>query len=213
MAEGTFEYPRVSDILSKQNANAMRAIPLDVLVSASIRGTAIHRYCTAHLKKLFFIDIEPDYQVYFDAFVEWADEHIEKVYDTEVRLFDHTLRYTGEYDIRAKLKNREGIYLIDIKTSCAPYKTWPLQLAAYKNLCDVNEILVDHAMVVHLKKKKPTKKQLKLDASLTIAVDSKEIPLEDATLAWDIFSSALKCYDYFDRKEPKKKKEKSNEKI
>lgn len=190
-------YPRVSDIISKQNESELRAIPIDVLANACIRGTKIHEYCTAYMKNLWVMDMESEYEPYFEAFKDWVKENIETVVSTGERLYDDVKRFTGEFDMIAKLKNGKTA-LIDIKTSSASSKSWPIQLSAYHHLCTLKGYTIDTICNVHLKKK-----QKNGEGKASISPSSvKAIMLEykDIKPYWEIFSSALNCYDYFHRK-------------
>jgi hypothetical protein len=198
-------YPRVREIISKQN-NEFRAIDVDVLANACLRGERIHAYCTAWCKNLFLDEIEPEYQPYFDSFVAWAELNVEEILHSTVRLYDDKLRFTGEFDMIVKMKESKKISLIDIKTSACKSKSWPLQLAAYGHLCKENGYEFDTIMNVHLKKFKPAvfeeiegKKVLISPPHVRVCVSE----YEDIASYWEIFSSALKCFDYFDRKESK----------
>ena len=197
-------YPRVSDILAIQNANALRSVPIDKLMNASLRGTAVDNYCTTFMQKLFMPEIEPQYQIYVDAFISWANKNIKKVVYTHRRLYDDVLCFSGEFDAIVILNNSNELTLIDIKATCLPSKTWSVQLAAYKHLCEKNGIKIDQIMNVHLKKSAKVSTQEiqgeKVKVSIPV-VCAKEIRHEHSNSAWEIFSSALKCYDYFERKE------------
>lgn len=197
-------YPRVSEIIAVHTAAAMRAIPIDCLANASIRGTAVHQYCTAFMKNLFLPEIEEEYQPYVGAFVVWANENVVSIIDTSKRLYDDEMKFSGEFDAVVILKDSDQPILLDIKTSCLPSKTWPIQLAAYKHLCEKNGMKIDRIMNLHLKKSKKVSTEeiegQKVKVSVPI-VCAKEIRHEDITSAWEIFSSALRCYDYFERRE------------
>ena len=182
-------YPRVSEIIGKQTERDMRAIPIDTLANACIRGTKVHDYCEAYIKGLFMPEIEPEYQPYVGAFIAWAEDNIHQLLYSGVRLYDDTLRFSGEYDCIVVLKGSKQIALLDLKTSANASKSWPIQLAAYKHLCDVNGYDVESVMNIHLKKTK------------LATVKVVEIPNKNLMPSWQIFTSALACYDYFDRKE------------
>lgn len=194
-------YPRVSDIIGKQTESEMRKIPIDNLVNASIRGTKIHAYCTAHVKGLFLPDIEPEYQPYVDAFIAWTEENVKRALHCTTRLYDDVKRFTGEFDMIAELKNGKKA-LIDIKTSASSSKAWPVQLAAYDYLCRLNGYEYDEIFVMHLKKKYPRKREENYE-SLPLEVAAICLMQGNVTESWDIFASALTCYDYFHRKEEK----------
>lgn len=199
-------YPRVSDIIAKQNMDAFVGIPVDTLAKAAERGDKVHAYCTAWAKNLWIDVAEEEYKPYVDAFINWAEENIDTVIYAEERLYDDDLRFSGKFDMIAKMKSDNKIKLLDIKTSCIKSKTWPVQLAAYAHLCTKNDYLFDNIMNVHLKKIKAAiyeeiegKKVMTSPPQVRLCVSE----YEDATPYWEIFSSALKCYDYFDRKESK----------
>ncbi len=199
-------YPRVSDIISKQNEAELKAIPLEILVKASTRGTKIHEYCTTYMRNLWVMDIEPEYLPYFDAFRQWFREEVDHVVHTSVRLYDDVKRFTGEFDMIVKLKNSSAFSLIDIKTSSSPSKAWPIQLAAYVDLCRTNGYQVDRHFNLHLKRKKEAVWEETEGKKVMISppqIAACLIEYKDISAPLDIFTSALKCYDYFSRKEPK----------
>lgn len=205
LEEKRANYPRVSDIISKQNSNELRSIPLETLVNASIRGTKIHDYCTAWIKNLWIIDIEEEYKPYVNSFIEWASENIKKCIHSPTRLYDDEQCFSGEFDMILEMKNGEKA-LIDIKTSAVPSKAWPLQLAAYAHLCRKNGYEFDCVYNLHLKRTKVAFFEEIQGEKVLISppvVKTVEIKHEDLTAYWEIFASSLRCYDYFDRKEVK----------
>lgn len=196
-------YPRVSDIIGKQNRDELRNIPLDTLANACIRGQKVHDYCTAWIKQLWIPDIEPEYEPYLEAFKKWACENIEEGYYSAVRLYDDVKRFTGEFDMIVKLKSGK-MALLDIKTSSSRSKAWAVQLAAYSHLCRINGYEFDVIYNIHLKKKSAAIYEEKGGEKVLVSppfIEVVEIMHGDVSDYWEIFSSALKCYDYFDRKE------------
>lgn len=205
LQESRLHYPRVSEIISKQNADELRSVPLDTLANACIRGQKIHDYCTAWVKRLWIADIEPEYEPYFKAFTDWASENIFEGVYSSVRLYDDEKRFTGEFDLLVKMKSGKTA-LLDIKTSAVPSKAWPVQLAAYAHLCQINGYEFDEVYNIHLKKTKAAVfEENEGKKGLVSPPLVKTIPIkrDDLTAYWEIFSSALKCYDYFNRKEEK----------
>lgn len=200
-------YPRVSDIIGKMNAKAMENIPTEALEKACWRGTLIHEYCTNHLRGFWVFVPHEELKPYVDAFIEWADRNVEELIAFNERLYDDVKRFTGEFDLIVKLKGDKRTVLLDIKTSSQVSKSWAVQLAAYKHLCNLNGHVVDAVMNIHLKKlKNPNPKLTKIgEESMELSPKIKAVEIEhlDVKSAWDIFSSALTCYDYFDRKEAK----------
>ena len=196
-------YPRVSNIISKQN-DGFRNIPLETLANACLRGEKVHNYCSAWVRGLWVDDIEPEYKPYFDAFVEWAKSNVSDLIYPSTRLYDDEKMFTGEFDMIVKLKESNKIVLMDIKTSHTTSKTWPIQLSAYNHLCKINGYYIDTIMNLHLKKTHAALYQEKEGEKVLISppqVQAIEIMHEDVAPYWGIFSSALACYDYFDRRE------------
>ena len=103
-----------------------------------------------------------------------------------------------------KMKVSKKIVLLDIKTSYNPSMSWPVQLAAYARLCAVNGYEFDSVMNVHLKKTHAAiYKEIEGEKTLISPpqVRTNIIEHKDIEFYWEVFSSALKCYDYFYRKE------------
>lgn len=198
-------YPRVSDIINKQNHTELRQIPLEHLVEASIRGTAVHNYCNIYLKGLWMGEIEQEYKPYVDAFIEWTEKNVEEVVHTSTRLYDDQKKFTGEFDLIVKLKHSKDVVLVDIKTSAKPSKAWPIQLSAYKHLLDVNGYKgITKVFNLHLKKVKAAIYEKREEEKVLVSpplIQSVQIEHTNLTHYWEIFSSALSCYDYFERKE------------
>lgn len=194
-------YPRVSDIIGKQTEKEMRAIPLETLANACVRGTKVHDYCSAYLKGLWIPEIEPEYLPYVNAFIEWANNNIYQTLHINERLYDDVKRFTGEYDCIVKLQGSKKIALIDIKTSANASKSWPIQLAAYKHLCEINGYDVEAVYNIHLKKTKAATYDDLKNMATPPKVKATQIDHGDIKPYWEIFTSALACYDYFDRKE------------
>lgn len=194
------QYPRVSDILSKQTIAVMQKIPIDKLANATIRGIKVHNYCLAYAAGLFLSEIEPPYNPYVDTFIEWYDQNVKTQIHNSVRLYDDVKKFSGEFDLIVEMKTGERA-LIDIKTSCTSSKTWPLQLSAYNHLCTVNDYKVDRIFNLHLKKKYTKKSQdICVEDDLPLEVQAKIMDYPDIEHYWEIFNDALTCYDYFDRK-------------
>lgn len=196
-------YPRVTDIIGKQNASEFSAIPIDTLISACTRGQKVHAYCTAWLNNLWVSDIEPEYSPYFTEFVKWAEANVQECLFNNIRLYDDVQRFTGEFDLIVKLKSSGKIALVDIKTSSSKSKTWPIQLSAYSRLCKLNGYEIETQMIVHLQKVYKKKNEEERTVISPLQVKANITEYKETTSYWEIFSSALNCYDYFDRKEKK----------
>jgi len=196
-------YVRVTDIISRQSTE-LRNVPLEILANACLRGDKVHAYCTAWARDLWVSDVEEEYKPYFDAFVQWASANVEEVLHTSNRLYDDTLRFTGEFDMIVRLKGSNQVVLLDIKTSSTRSKTWGVQLAAYAHLCKLNGYHFDKVINLHLRKTHSPLYEIKEGEKVMISppqIKLIEIEHEDVTQYWEIFSSALKCYYYFEHKE------------
>lgn len=196
-------YPRVSEIISKQNEFDMRQIPVETLLNAQHRGTEIHDYCTKYiLNELWTVKIDPEYRPYLESFIQWYMENVEETIFMSQRLYDDVKRFTGEPDMVFRLKGSKRIVLADIKTSYAVSKTWAIQLAAYKHLLKIIGIEVDDCINIHLKKTKSAVMQV-IDGVKVVLTPAivKPILIEqnEYNKSWQIFESALICFDYFDR--------------
>lgn len=197
-------YPRVSEIIGKQNEAELRSVSISVLAAACLRGSKVHEYCTAIAKKLWVTVEEAEYKPYVEAFEQWFEENVSKVISCPVRLFDDERRFSGEPDMIVELKDSKKVALLDIKTSANASKAWAIQLAAYNHLCLLNGFKIDEYFVLHLKKTKAAEfdEEKKVMLSPPV-VKPKRIPCDDFERGWKVFESALACYDYFDRKEVK----------
>lgn len=196
-------YVRVSDVIGKQTAEEMRSIPIDTLANAAIRGTKVHEYCTCYVKGLWAPSIEPEYAPYVDAFIDWYDENVFQTLYTNTRLYADHRKYTGEFDMIVVLKETKQTAMIDLKTSANVSRSWPIQLAAYQHLCEINGFQPETYLNLHLKKTKAASYSKEDPRVMLVApqVQAQEIRYADLTPYWEIFSSALRCYDFFNRKQ------------
>lgn len=175
-------YPRLSDILAIWSDFSL--IDPHVLQKAAQRGTDVHAYCTAYAKGIWEVDPEENLKGYVDSFKQWYDENVEELISAEIRLYDDDLRFSGRYDMIVRLKGSKEATLIDLKTSASFQKDWPVRLAAYLHLLNLNKKNVMDAISIRLKKdgKKPCVK-----------------PYGDCNPYYKIFLSVLTAYDYFVR--------------
>jgi hypothetical protein len=198
------KYPRVSEIIGKQNEAELKSIPLENLVNASIRGTEIHKLCTMFVENAWIDEISPEHKPYLDSFKQWYENNATKRVVSSQRLYDDKKKFTGEVDMILDLKNGKRC-LLDIKTSSTRSKTWPVQLAAYEHLCSINDFRVDIVLNLHLKAHPAAKFEKNEKGEKVLisppSVKSSVCVYENLNEFWGIFASALQCYDYFNRKE------------
>jgi len=111
-------------------------VPHDRLVLASERGTLVHEACAALAQGVFLMDIQPEISGYVESFRRWFYPVVDDVLLIETRLADEAMGYHGQPDILVRSKHGE-ILLVDYKTPLALSKSWRLQMAAYKRLCEM----------------------------------------------------------------------------
>jgi hypothetical protein len=176
-------YPRVTEII-KPFTNYDK-IPFTILNRAAERGTSVHAICAALAKGLWLPDsmIDEEYKGYISSFKKWSEEQVEKFLIIEKRYVDDTLEYSGQLDFVVECKNKD-IYLVDIKTSSSPQKTYSIQMAAYKRLLEIHDVQIKGAMLIYLNK----------DGDFP-----KIHMINDFTEETLVFISALRCYNYFNR--------------
>lgn len=178
------DYPRVTEVL--RYYTGYDNVPQNILDNASRRGRQVHALCAGLAKGEWIPDeiIDEAYQGYIKSFRQWSDAQVEKFPIIETRMNDGDFKYTGQIDFVVKGKDGE-LYLVDIKTSAKPQKTYPLQIAAYENLLRKFNIQVKGAFLVYLKKNG----------------DFPDIHfMEDLTREFSVFLCALECWHYFNKK-------------
>lgn len=175
------DYPRVTEILKP--FTSYDQVPKDILERAAARGTSVHAICAGIAKGAWVPDgmIDPEYLGYVKSFQKWAAAQVKEFMIVEKRYLDDGMGFTGQLDFVIRATDDE-VYLVDIKTSAKPQKTYPVQMAAYEYLLRLNGVKVKDAMLVYLNK-------------------DGEFPnidlVEDFTDKFYIFTAALDCYTYF----------------
>ena len=177
-------YPRVTEILKP--FTSWHLVPKDVLEKAAARGTSVHAICAALADDEWVPDgmINQELLGYVNSFKKWKEAQVAKFLIIEKRYKDDDLLYSGQLDF--VIEGTDGkLYLVDLKTSASPQKSYSVQMGAYDLLLRKHEILVEAAMIVYLDK-------------------SGEFPeielLEDMTRERQVFLSALNCYEYFNKR-------------
>lgn len=143
-------YLRVTTPLNRYSG--YDAVPVAVLNYAADRGTRIHEYCDLYSLNMLFGEVDEDCIPYVQAYINWFDENVEEVVSTEERLFSDELKIQGQIDLIARVKGYEGTSVVDIKSSLKVNKTYNLQTAAYRHLCEVNGTGISHRLIVQVKK-------------------------------------------------------------
>lgn len=175
--------PRVTEIL-KPFTN-FDNVPKNTLAKAAVRGTTVHSICAGIAKGNWIGDelIDSEYLGYIKSFKQWSEAQVKEYIVIEKRYVDEDLMYTGQVDY-VITGNDDNYYLVDIKTSATKHKTYPLQMAAYNGLLNINGINVHSSLIVYLDK-------------------NGEFPdiqcIEDMKEDYHVFLSALECWQYFNK--------------
>jgi hypothetical protein len=178
------EYPRVTEVL--RPFTSYDSVPPNILKRAAARGTSVHAICAGIAKGAWIPDsmIPEELAGYVTSFKLWAEAQVKSFEIVEKRYIDEELIYTGQLDFVVKGTDDE-LYLVDLKTSARPQKTYPVQMAAYDCLLRKDGTRVKAAMIVYLKK-------------------DGEFPdidlIEDLTEELDVFVYALHCWKFFNRR-------------
>lgn len=127
-------------------------IPEHVLTRASERGSRVHAICAARLAGLWHPPITPDVAGYVESFQRWADLAVESVTMVEPEMEDPVLGYCGHMDAILRIKGDDGESVADLKTPATAMRTWRAQLAAYRNLAEVNGHKISRVFSLRLDK-------------------------------------------------------------
>lgn len=176
-------YPRVTEIL--RSHTSYDQVPVEILKRAAARGVTVHALCAGIAKGNWIPDgmIAEEHKGYVNSFKKWSEAQVDQFLIIEKRYMDDDLQYSGQLDF--VVKGTDGnLYLVDLKTSAKPQKTYPVQMAAYDSLLRRHQVLVHAAMIVYLNS----------------AGEFPEIHLiEDMKPEFEVFVSALNCWNYFNK--------------
>ena len=176
--------PRVTEILKP--FTGYDQVPRETLERAAARGTSVHALCAGIAKGNWIPDgmIGEDLLGYVNSFKKWTSAQVKRFIVVEKRYTDKHEEYSGQLDFVVQCHD-DLLYLVDLKTSSSPQKTYPIQMAAYHNLLKQNDIEVEGAMLVYLDK-------------------TGEFPnvhaIYDMHEEFGVFTSALHCYKYFKKR-------------
>lgn len=177
------DYPRVTEVLRAYTS--YDKVPKEILDRAAARGTSVHALCAGIAKGAWIPDgmIGEELIGYVKSFKLWAAAQVDKFVVVEKRYSDDDHKYSGQLDFVILTRNQE-LYLVDLKTSSSPQRTYPVQMGAYDNLLRIHKVQVKGAMIVYLDK-------------------NGEFPdihmVDDMTEETHIFLSALECWHYFNK--------------
>jgi len=182
------DLPRVTEIL--RPFTSYDQVDPTILRNAAAKGTQVHALCAGIAKGAWIPEgmIAEELLGYVNSFKKWADAQVTKYVLVEKRFNDEELGYTGQIDFLVVGSDGE-LYLVDLKTSSRPQKTYPVQMGAYAALLLHAHIQIKGAILVYLDKEG----------------DFPDVDhIEDLSEVTSIFYSALDCYKYFHRKKGKK---------
>jgi len=145
-------YLRVTTIISP--FTGIEFVPKEILEPACSRGTAVHKHIEAILSGWDLHvqdDVVKPYVQSFRKFWESSKHAFDGKITLEKRFYCDEHKITGQVDVMIETEDRT--YLIDWKTSSSFQKSFYLQGAVYRYLCEVNGYKkVDNVLFVKLNK-------------------------------------------------------------
>ena len=119
----------------------------EVLRKKCIIGTNVHQAINAWAINDFSPLTECE-KGYFESFLRWNEIVKLKPIESELRLYDDSLKITGAIDMLGKIEGTDSLILVDFKTSAnADDKKWPLQAAFYHHLLTVNKFSINQSVL------------------------------------------------------------------
>lgn len=174
------QIPSVSQIMEPLSKAKYGGIDDAVLNKAANRGTAVHTAIEIFIKTDGFVDIQPEFAGYMEAFEAWWKDFEPEPLASEYRMYHKLMGYAGTADLLCRIGGK--LTLVDYKTSAAvSEKLHGVQLEAYAQALSSHGIEVEDKLILHLKKDGEFK-----------AVD---FPLHDGQ-KWRVFGACKTLYDY-----------------
>lgn len=175
-------YTRVSTIISSvpTYANGIFSFPMqqidqEMLARKAQLGSNVHSAIDHHIKGDFY-PLNESEQGYYDSYVKWAGKTKLMAIETEMRLYEESMKITGCIDMMGKIQGSDEWCIIDFKCTVAEdAKKWPLQASFYAFLLSQNRFgMPKTALFVRLDKNGdlPTVYEYKLTQELQVAVIS-----------------------------------------
>lgn len=176
--------PRVTSILAPYCD--FSKIDPDVLDYASDRGTRTHAACLAYAVGLW-TPVTDDIAGYVESYKEWHNRYVVEVLAVEKELIHPAWGYVGHCDLIAIVsgyKKEPVIGLLDLKTPVGESPTWMGQLAAYREVEQLEHKEHVYAGVLQLRKDGKLPKMTWLEQ-------------REETRAFAAFCAALSAHNYF----------------
>lgn len=175
--------PSVTTVMKPLSAVVYKGIDENALAMAAERGSLVHE-AIENFVKFGVTDCDPQYQPYFDAFLDWYKENRVTVIASEVPLYNKLFRYAGTADLLCTI--RSEFWLIDLKTTVTLNKMLTsVQLAAY------NAALASHGVKTDKKGILQLKKDGKFAFSEAMKSDDEE--------AWTTFGALMTVHNHIER--------------
>lgn len=112
-------------------------VPPDVLEQKRRLGTDVHLACELDdLGELEAVDAE--LQPYLDAWRAFKRDTAAVILLNERRLYHTTLFFAGTLDRLLMMRQHDGYWMVDIKTSADPHPSYGVQCAGYVELLQAN---------------------------------------------------------------------------
>lgn len=145
------DLPRVTEILKAYTSYDQ--VPAQILQNAATRGTKVHAICAGIASGNWIPEsmIDEELRGYVKSFQQWAAMQVKEFIVIEKRYHSDGLGFTGQIDFVVRATD-DKFYLVDLKTSAKPQKTYPLQMGAYDLLIRESGTKVEGAMLVYLNK-------------------------------------------------------------
>lgn len=160
MTDIKYGYTRISQILSvipsitgrKDDTNdpifgfPYQQIDQEILKKKCTIGTNVHAAINAWATD-DFIPLSECERGYYESFVKWKDLVHLKPIESEIRLYDDSIKITGAIDMLAQLKGSTEFQLIDFKCSAQADIKWSLQACFYYHLLTINKFKINPSVL------------------------------------------------------------------
>jgi hypothetical protein len=140
-------YLRVTSVLYP--FSGLDKVDAGILAHAAERGTKVHKICEAIITGLGEHGTDEETWGYVESFKKWWGEG-KPVVEVEKRFFCDEHMITGQVDMI--IETKDGLAIVDIKTSAKPSKTWLLQGSAYYYLAKKAGLDIKYVIFLHLNK-------------------------------------------------------------
>lgn len=175
--------PSVTTVMKPLSVTVYGSIDERALAVAAERGSLVHE-AIENFIKFGIKDCYPEYQGYFDGFLDWYKQYRVEVIASEVPLYHKLYQYAGTADLLCKIKDE--LWLIDLKTTAVNNKMLTsVQLAAYNAALASHGVKTDRKGILLLKR----------DGSFAFDESRKDADKE----GWETFGALLTVRSHIER--------------